>query len=66
MTGVPAYHRNIGVVFQRYALFPHMTARRNVEFPLRMRQRPASEITARVDRVLDLVGLRPFASHHPR
>jgi putative spermidine/putrescine transport system ATP-binding protein len=66
VTGVPAYHRNIGVVFQSYALFPHMTARRNVEFPLRMRRRPALEIATRVDRVLDLVGLRPFASHHPR
>ena len=66
VTGVPAYHRNIGVVFQSYALFPHMTARRNVEFPLRMRQRPATEIATRVDRVLDLVGLRAFASHHPR
>jgi putative spermidine/putrescine transport system ATP-binding protein len=66
VTGVPAYHRNIGVVFQSYALFPHMTARRNVEFPLRMRQRPAAEIATRVDRVLDLVGLRAVASHHPR
>ena len=66
VTGVPAYHRNIGVVFQSYALFPHMTARRNVEFPLRMRQRPPAEITTRVDRVLDLVGLRAFAAHHPR
>jgi putative spermidine/putrescine transport system ATP-binding protein len=66
LTGTPAYRRNIGVVFQSYALFPHMTARRNVEFPLRMRRRPAPEIAARVDRVLDLVGLRAFAAHHPR
>jgi putative spermidine/putrescine transport system ATP-binding protein len=66
VTGVPAYHRNIGVVFQSYALFPHMTARRNIEFPLRMRRRPAAEIATRVDRVLDLVGLRAFAAHHPR
>jgi len=66
LTGTPAYRRNIGVVFQSYALFPHMTARRNVEFPLLMRRRPAPEVAARVDRVLDLVGLRSFASHHPR
>ena len=66
LTGTPPYRRNIGVVFQSYALFPHMTARRNVEFPLRMRHLPADAIRARVDRVLDLVGLRPFASHHPR
>ncbi len=66
LTGTPPYRRNIGVVFQSYALFPHMTARRNVEFPLLMRHRPAAEIGTRVDRALDLVGLRPFASHHPR
>jgi putative spermidine/putrescine transport system ATP-binding protein len=66
LTGTPPYRRNIGVVFQSYALFPHMTARRNVEFPLRMRRLPADAIRTRVDRVLDLVGLRPFASHHPR
>jgi len=66
LTGTPPYRRNIGVVFQSYALFPHMTARRNVEFPLLMRRLPAREVTARVDRVLDLVGLRAFAAHHPR
>ena len=66
LTGTPPYRRNIGVVFQSYALFPHMTARRNVEFPLLMRRLAAAEVAARVDRVLDLVGLRAFATHHPR
>jgi putative spermidine/putrescine transport system ATP-binding protein len=66
LTGQPPYRRNIGVVFQSYALFPHMTARRNVEFPLLMRRLPVAEITARVDRTLDLVGLSAFASHQPR
>jgi putative spermidine/putrescine transport system ATP-binding protein len=66
LTGRPPYRRNIGVVFQSYALFPHMTARRNVEFPLLMRRLPARQVAERVDRVLDLVGLRAFAGHHPR
>jgi putative spermidine/putrescine transport system ATP-binding protein len=66
LTGRPAYRRNIGVVFQSYALFPHMTARRNVEFPLLMRHVAAREIATRVGRALDLVGLGAFGQHHPR
>ncbi len=66
LTAQPPYRRNIGVVFQSYALFPHMTARRNVEFPLLMRRLPAADVARRVDRALDLVGLRAFAGHHPR
>jgi putative spermidine/putrescine transport system ATP-binding protein len=60
------YERNIGVVFQNYALFPHMSAARNVGFPLKMRHVPAREIRARVERVLALVGLQAFADKHPR
>ncbi len=66
LTDRPAYRRNIGVVFQSYALFPHMTARRNVEFPLLMRHVDPRAIATRVDRALDLVGLRAFGHHHPR
>jgi putative spermidine/putrescine transport system ATP-binding protein len=66
VTRLPPWKRNAGLVFQSYALFPHMTARRNVEFPLLMRHLAASEIRTRVDRALDLVGLGAFASHHPR
>ncbi len=66
LAGSPPYRRNIGVVFQSYALFPHMTARRNVEFPLRMRRLAAADVRARVDRVLALVGLGAFAGYHPR
>jgi putative spermidine/putrescine transport system ATP-binding protein len=60
------YQRNIGMVFQSYALFPHMTAWKNVVFPLRMRRFPKHEMTARADRMLDLVGLRQFADRYPR
>ncbi len=66
LTGTPPYRRNIGVVFQSYALFPHMTARRNVEFPLLMRRVDQARMRERVDRALDLVGLGAVAHHHPR
>jgi putative spermidine/putrescine transport system ATP-binding protein len=60
------YQRNIGMVFQNYALFPHMTAWKNVVFPLRMRRFPRHELRERADRMLDLVGLRQFADRYPR
>jgi putative spermidine/putrescine transport system ATP-binding protein len=60
------YERNIGVVFQNYALFPHMTVERNVAFPLRMRAFPRAQQAERVGEILDLVGLRRFADKHPR
>jgi putative spermidine/putrescine transport system ATP-binding protein len=60
------YERNIGMVFQNYALFPHMTAAKNVLFPLKMRRFPKKEMQSRVERVLDLVGLRRFADRYPR
>ena len=58
--------RNIGMVFQRYALFPHMSVRQNIEFPLRMRNRSGTgSHCGRVDEMLDLVQLRPFAERYP-
>jgi putative spermidine/putrescine transport system ATP-binding protein len=63
---LPPYRRNIGMVFQNYALFPHMTVARNVAFPLEMRGTPAPEIRARVARVLEQVGLATFAQRYPR
>ena len=60
------YERNIGMVFQNYALFPHMTAVKNVMFPLRMRRFPRRERHARAQKMLDLVGLRRFADRYPR
>lgn len=60
------YERNIGMVFQNYALFPHMTAVKNVMFPLRMRRFPRRERHARAQKMLDLVGLRQFADRYPR
>ena len=60
------YERNIGMVFQNYALFPHMTAAKNVVFPLKMRRFPKHDINARARRMLELVGLRRFADRYPR
>jgi putative spermidine/putrescine transport system ATP-binding protein len=59
------YERNIGMVFQNYALFPHMTAANNVLFPLKMRGFPKHEIKARAERMLELVGLHLFAQRYP-
>ncbi len=62
---VPAEKRNFGMVFQGYALFPHMTARQNIAYPLDVRKRPKSEIGARVDEMLDLVRLTEFGHRKP-
>ncbi|MCC7045926.1 MAG: ABC transporter ATP-binding protein [Alphaproteobacteria bacterium] len=66
LTRQKPYERNIGVVFQNYALFPHMTVAKNVAFPLKMRGAPRGDIARRVDEALELVGLRAFADRYPR
>jgi putative spermidine/putrescine transport system ATP-binding protein len=62
---VPPHRRNIGMVFQRYTLFPHLTVAENVGFPLSVRRRPAAEIAAKVARMLELVRLQDFAQRKP-
>jgi spermidine/putrescine ABC transporter ATP-binding subunit len=57
ITHVPPHLRGTAMVFQEYALFPHMTVEENVAYGLRMRRVPAAEARARVARVLELVGL---------
>ena len=52
---LPAYKRNIGMVFQSYAIFPHLTVRRNVEYGLRLRNVPKDEMKKRTDEMLSLV-----------
>jgi iron(III) transport system ATP-binding protein len=58
---VPARARNIGMVFQSYAVWPHMTVKQNVAYPLRHRRVPRAEIDRRTAGVLELVGLAEFA-----
>lgn len=58
--------RNMGMVFQSYALFPHMTVRKNVEFGLACHRVPASEIGTRIDSVLRTVGLESMHDRYPR
>lgn len=58
--------RGLGVVFQSYALFPHMSVKDNVAFGLRMRKVPSAELQSRVDRVLKLVRLDRHAERYPR
>ena len=57
---LPPNKRNVGMVFQSYAIWPHMTVAENVAFPLKARRFPKREINERVLRVLDLVGLSGF------
>jgi ABC-type Fe3+/spermidine/putrescine transport system ATPase subunit len=62
---LPSHRRDIGVVFQNYALFPHMTVRGNVGFGLEMRGVATAEARARVDAALQLVQLQTFAGRRP-
>jgi putative spermidine/putrescine transport system ATP-binding protein len=62
---VPSHRRNIGMVFQRYTLFPHLTVAENVAFPLRVRRRPEAEVQAKVRAMLELVRLEPYRDRLP-
>ncbi len=66
MTRVPPHRRDVGMVFQNYALFPHMTAAQNIGFPLQMRRTARPEITRRVADALALVKLEQFGDRYPR
>jgi ABC-type transporter Mla maintaining outer membrane lipid asymmetry ATPase subunit MlaF len=62
---LPPYERNIGMVFQNYALYPHMSVADNVAFPLSVRKIPKAEIGPRVARALDMVQLERFKDRKP-
>jgi putative spermidine/putrescine transport system ATP-binding protein len=62
LTRVPAHKRNVGVVFQNYALFPHLTVAENVAFGLRARRASAADVRDAVSRVLALVQLSEYAN----
>ncbi|HGY9627297.1 TPA: ABC transporter ATP-binding protein [Pseudomonas putida] len=62
---VPPHKRDIGMVFQRYSLFPHLSVRDNIAFPLAIRKHSAAETAKRVDAMLKLVQLEQFAHRRP-
>jgi putative spermidine/putrescine transport system ATP-binding protein len=66
LTTIRPAARGLGIVFQSYALFPHMTAAQNIAFGLQMRSIAKAEQTKRVDEALALVGLAGFADRYPR
>jgi spermidine/putrescine ABC transporter ATP-binding subunit len=65
ITYLPSEKRDIGMVFQNYALFPHMTVFENVAFPLRIRRKGKKEIAQRVGEALELVGLPQLGHRYP-
>ncbi len=65
ITRVPAEKRAFGMVFQGYALFPHMSVEQNIAFPLRVQKRSSADIKRRVDEMIDRVGLRGHEHKRP-
>ncbi len=65
VTDLPPNERNTGMVFQNYALWPHMSVRKNVEYGLSMRGVNRAEVDQRVNRALDMVQMSPYADRSP-
>ena len=65
LSSVPPYQRPINMMFQSYALFPHMTVEQNIAFGLKQDKLPKAEITARVAEMLSLVHMQEFAKRKP-
>ncbi|HHW57049.1 MAG TPA: ABC transporter ATP-binding protein [Clostridia bacterium] len=62
---IPAHKRNIGMVFQNYAIFPHMTVKQNIEYGLKLRKIPKDEMSRKVDEILKLVKMESFKDRLP-
>jgi len=65
INNVPPHKRGIGMVFQNYALFPHMTVAENLAFPLKVRKMSKADVEAKVNRALDMVELPEFGNRRP-
>jgi len=65
INNVPPFKRGIGMVFQNYALFPHMSVAENLAFPLQIRKLSKAEQTSKVQRALDMVELGEFGNRRP-
>ncbi len=66
VTTVPTHQRELGMVFQAFALFPHMTAYENAEFPLKIRGIPKKEMRERVEEAIEMVRLKGWENQYPR
>lgn len=62
---IPAYKRNIGMVFQNYAIFPHMTVSQNVEYGLKLRKLPKTKAKDRLDNILNTVKIDEYKDRYP-
>lgn len=62
---IPAHERNIGMVFQSYAIFPHLTVRENVEYGLKLRKLLKAEMKEKVDKILDVVQITEYQDRLP-
>ena len=63
---VPPKERDIAMVFQNYALYPHMTVADNMGFSLKLKKAPAADIAARVNQAANILGLAPYLDRYPR
>ncbi|MDR2833860.1 MAG: ABC transporter ATP-binding protein [Streptococcaceae bacterium] len=66
LTKVPVHKRNFGMVFQSYALFPHLTIKENVAFGLKLRKLSKETIDERVEKMLEITGLKDFGTRFPK
>jgi multiple sugar transport system ATP-binding protein len=66
VNNVPARSRNVAMVFQNYALYPHMSVGKNIGFPLRLAKMPSDERTARVRRAAEMLGIADLLERKPR
>jgi len=66
VNNIPAYKRNVGIFFQNYALFPHMTSFENIAYGLKIKKQSKAEIKENVNKMMDLVGLKGLEKRYPR
>ncbi len=65
INNIPVFKRNFGMVFQSYAIFPHMTVRGNIEYGLKNKKLPKDEIRRRVDEIMEIVQITKYADRYP-
>jgi len=66
VNNLPPSERDIAMVFQNYALYPHKTVAANMGFPLKMQGMDKAQIAAKVDRAAEILGLKPYLARYPR